>query len=145
MTSQGDGMGRGAIRNEADSPMSILIVEDDPLVASTIHEVLGELGFAVAGIASSGSEALWLVDQRPPSLALVDIRLVGPMDGIEVAQALRWRHHVPVIFLSGFDDSATLERAKAAQPLDFLVKPFRPSQVFNAIEAAYAFPIELDP
>jgi len=88
---------------------------------------------------------LWLVDQRPPSLALVDIRLVGPMDGIEVAQALRSRHHVPVIFLSGFGDAATIERAKAAQPLDFLVKPFRPSQVFNAIEAAYAFPIELDP
>ena len=43
-------MGRGAIRNEADSPMSILIVEDDPLVASTIREVLGALGFAVAGI-----------------------------------------------------------------------------------------------
>jgi len=104
--------------------------------------VLGELGFAVAGIASSGSEALWLVDQSPPSLALVDIRLVGPMDGIEVAQALRSRHHVPVIFLSGFVDLATIERAKAAQPLDFLVKPFRPSQVFHAIETAYVFPIE---
>src|SRR5258707_13017428 len=63
-------MGRGAIPNEADSPMSILIVEDDPLVASTIREVLGALGFAVAGIASSGNEALWLVDQRPPSLSL---------------------------------------------------------------------------
>ena len=134
-------MGRGAIRNEADSPMSILIVEDDPLVAGTIREVLGELGFAVTGIASSGREALWLVDQRPPSLALVDIRLVGPMDGIEVARALRSQYHVPVIFLSGFGDSATIERAKAAQPVDFLVKPFRPSQVFNAIEAAYAVPI----
>jgi CheY-like chemotaxis protein len=96
----------------------------------------GELGFAIAGIGSSGSEALWLVDQCPPSLALVDIRL-GPMDGIEVAQALRSRHHVPVIFLSGFVDLATIERAKGAQPLDFLAKPFRPSQVFNAIEAAY--------
>jgi CheY-like chemotaxis protein len=130
-------MGRDAYRNEADSPMSILIVEDDPFVASTIREVLGELGFAVTGIASSGSEALWLVDQCPPSPAPVDIRLVGPMDGIEVAQALRSRHHVPVIFLSGFVDLATIERARAAQPLDLLVKPFRPSQVFNTIEAAY--------
>ena len=99
-------MGRDAFRNEADGPMSILIVEDDPLVAGTIREVLGELGFAVTGIASSGREALWLVDQRPPSLALVDIRLVGPMDGIEVARALRSQYHVPVIFLSGFADSA---------------------------------------
>ena len=134
-------MGRDAFRNEADGPMSILIVEDDPLVAGTIREVLGELGFTVTGIASSGREALWLVDQRPPSLALVDIRLVGPLDGIEVARALRSHYHVPVIFLSGFADSATIERAKAAQPVDFLVKPFRPSQVFNAIAAAYAVPI----
>ena len=66
---------------------------------------------------------------------------VGPLDGIEVARALRSQYHVPVIFLSGFADSATIERAKAAQPVDFLVKPFRPSQVFNAIEAAYAVPI----
>ena len=75
----------------------------------------------------------------------MDIRLAGPMDGVEVAQVFRSQHRVPVIFVSGFCDTATIERAKAAQPLDFLVKPFRPSQVFNAIEAAYAFPIELDP
>jgi CheY-like chemotaxis protein len=117
--------------------MSILIVEDDPFVASTIREVLGELGFAVAGIASSGSEALWLVDQCPPSLALLDIRLVGPVDGIDEAGEEDYRHMVSrAKRLSDFV-LATIERAKAAQPLDFLAEPFRPSQVFNAIEAAY--------
>ena len=116
--------------------VSILIVEDEALVASYIEEVLASSGFAVAGIAGSGPEALSLAVQDPPSLALVDIRLTGPIDGIELACQLRDRLEVPAIFLSGLIDVDTTERAKLAQPLGFLPKPFLPSQVFNAIQKA---------
>src|SRR5690349_714099 len=105
---------------------SILIVEDDPLLSGHICEVLLELGFTVAGRASSGAEALSFVEQKLPTLALVDIRLSGPMDGIELAQLLHERFGVPAIFLSGARDDQTLERARAACPLGFLSKPFRP-------------------
>ena len=118
--------------------VSILIIEDDALVATCIGEVLAELGFAVAGVASTGSEALSVAQETHPSLALVDIRLAGPMDGVEVAEALRDRFGIRVIFLSGLRDQKTAERAQAARPLGFLPKPFRPSQVFNAIEQALA-------
>lgn len=117
-------------------PASILIVEDEALVASCIEEVLGELGFQVAGIAASGPEAIALVAESRPVLALVDIRLTGPIDGIELACRLRQEFGVRSIFLSGLADADTAHRADAAQPLGFLQKPFRPSQVFNAIQRA---------
>jgi CheY-like chemotaxis protein len=119
---------------------SILIVEDEALIASYIKEVLGESGFRVAGIAASGREALSLAAESHPALALVDIRLTGPIDGIELACRLRQEFAVPSIFLSGLIDDETAERARVARPLGFLAKPFRPSQVFNAIQRALDLP-----
>jgi two-component system, response regulator PdtaR len=117
-------------------PVSILIVEDEALVASYIGKFLGDSGFRVAGIAASAREALSLAAESHPTLALVDIRLTGPMDGVELACLLRERFDLPAIFLSGRLDAGTIERARVAQPLGFLAKPFLPSQMFNAIERA---------
>ncbi|HEX7967345.1 MAG TPA: response regulator [Stellaceae bacterium] len=117
-------------------PASILIVEDEALVASYIQEVLEESGFIIAGVASTGPEAMSLASASPPDLALVDIKLAGPMDGIEVAQLMRSQFNVHSIFLSGVCDPETMERARSATPLGFLEKPFRPSQVFNALQRA---------
>jgi two-component system, response regulator PdtaR len=111
----------------------ILVIEDEALLASSIQDLLEESGFRVA-VASSGPEALSLAFANPPDLVLVDIRLRGPMNGIEVACNLRERLGVPPIFLSGATDPHILERAKMVQPAVVLRKPFRPSQVFNAIE-----------
>jgi CheY-like chemotaxis protein len=122
----------GELRGSA----SILIVEDEALIASYIQEVLEESGFTIAGVASSGPEAMSLASASPPDLALVDIKLAGPMDGIEVAQLMRNQFNVHSIFLSGICDPETMERAKSATPLGFLDKPFRPSQVFNALQRA---------
>jgi CheY-like chemotaxis protein len=121
---------------DRSKPVSILIVEDEALIASYIEEVLGGSGFRVAGIAASGPEALSLAAENHPSLALVDIRLTGPIDGIELACLLRQRFGLPAIFLSGLADADTTARAQTAQPLGFLPKPFLPSQVFNAIQRA---------
>src|SRR5262249_19627356 len=74
--------------------------------------------------------------ERQPELALIDIRLVGPIDGIELARQLRDRFQIPAIFLSGLADPETRERALLAQPLGFLRKPYRASQIFNTIQRA---------
>ena len=121
---------------DGSKPVSILIVEDEALVASYVEEVLAESGFRVAGIAASGPEALSLAAENHPTLALVDIRLTGPIDGIELACLMRQKFALRSIFLSGLADADTTERAQAAHPLGFLAKPFKPSQVFNAIERA---------
>lgn len=121
---------------EIAKPPSILIVEDEALIAANIEEVLAESGFRVAGVAASATEAISLADEHRPQLALVDIRLTGSVDGIELACRLREEFGVPSIFLSGLFDAAITTRAERARPLGFLRKPFRPSQVFNAIERA---------
>src|SRR5258705_12027638 len=117
----------------ASKPTSILIVEDEALVASYIEEVLAESGFRIAGIAASGPEALSLAEETQPRLALVDIRLTGPIDGIELACLLRQKFALPAIFLSGLADDETTRPAQLAGPLGVLPKPFRPSQLINPI------------
>jgi two-component system, response regulator PdtaR len=115
---------------------SILIVEDEALIASYIRDVLEESGFLIVGVASSGIEALTLAADTLPDLALVDIKLAGPMDGIEVVNEIRRRFNIPSIFLSGVADPAVMDRARKAAAVGFLEKPFRPSQVFNALQRA---------
>jgi CheY-like chemotaxis protein len=121
---------------DGSKPVSILIVEDEALIASYIKHVLGESGCRIVGVAASGPEALSLAAEDQPDLALVDIQLSGPIDGIELACLLRRRFAVPAIFLTGLADPDTTARAQAACPLALLPKPFLPSQVFNAIERA---------
>ena len=114
----------------------VLIVEDDAMVASYVAEVLVEAGFLVAGVASTASEALSLAEQRSCVLALVDIRLPGPQDGIEIAGELRRRFGVGAIFLSGTSDPDHIARAKRVSPYGFLQKPFLPSQMYKALDKA---------
>jgi two-component system, response regulator PdtaR len=125
--------------SEARKP-AILIVEDDPIIASYVKDVLDEAGFAIAGMAASAPEALSLALVERPVLALVDIGLTGPIDGIELARRLREEFSLPSIFLSGRTDEETAQRAAEARPLGFIAKPFVPSRVFAAIERALATP-----
>jgi DNA-binding NarL/FixJ family response regulator len=112
----------------------ILLVEDEPLIASYISDVLKEFGFEISGCASCAPEAIVLAEEHAPYLAIVDIKLTGGMDGIDVARVLRDRFGVLTIFLSGTEDEATVARARATRPLGFLKKPFLPSQVLAAVQ-----------
>ena len=114
----------------------LLIVDDDVLLVSSLEELLKDSGFEVVGTAGSAATALSLAEERRPELALIDIRLLGPIDGIELARQLRNRFQIPAIFLSGLADPETRERALLAQPFGFLRKPYRASQVFNTIQRA---------
>lgn len=112
----------------------ILIVEDEGLIAHDIAHRLEVLGHHVTGIAATAEEA---IDQAPAAeLVLMDIRIDGDRDGIEAAQEIRTRFHVPVVFLTSHADRETLDRAKAAEPFGYIVKPLGPSSLQTAIEMA---------
>ena len=128
-------MAFGDVSNDL-RPARLLIVEDDVLLASALQELLGDSGFEVVGPAGSAAAALSLAKDQSPQLALIDICLVGPVDGIELACGLRDEYRIPTIFLSGLADPEVRERALMAEPLGFLRKPYRASQVYNAIEQA---------
>lgn len=114
----------------------ILIVEDEALIALEIEKRLRHLGHEVCGIASCDAAALKLAAEHRPDLLLMDIRLVGGMDGIEVAAMIRERLAIPTVYLTAHVDELTLERAKQTDPYGFLSKPFRERDLRIGIEMA---------
>ena len=117
------------------SASRVLVVEDDPLVASYLCDLLDEFGYNCA-LASSSCDALWLAETQRPDIAILDICLNGPTDGVALARTLRDRFGIPVIFLSGIYDDALIAQAKLTNPIRFLHKPSRATEIVGAIEAA---------
>ncbi len=114
----------------------ILVVEDEAIVAMDIEDRLASMNYALAGRADSGEKALELIEKQHPDLVLMDIRLKGDMDGIDAAEEIRRRFHLPVIFLTAYSEDATLERAKLAEPYGYILKPFEDRELKSAIEIA---------
>jgi signal transduction histidine kinase/CheY-like chemotaxis protein len=115
---------------------SILVVEDENVVAMDLVSSLEKLHYPVVGVAASGAEAVELAGRRAPGLVLMDIHLRGGIDGIEAAQAIQRDLFIPVVFLSAFSDEATLERARMTHPFGYVVKPFNDREVEVAIQIA---------
>lgn len=115
---------------------SILVVEDEAVIAADIEATLRALGHEVCGVAADAEEALEVARRERPGIALMDIRLRSGGDGIEAALALRELLGIPVLFLTSHSDTATLERAKAACPYGFILKPYDARELHTAIEIA---------
>jgi len=108
----------------------ILVVDDDADVRSLVGEFLAEIGYRTY-VADSGDAAFRILDEVTPDLLLADFAMPGA-NGAEVARAIRERlPDVPILFFSGYADTAALETAVGKAPL--LRKPFRPSELATAI------------
>ena len=117
-------------------PVSILLVEDEGLIARDLEDTLTRLGYRVSGIASEGAEAIEMARVLHPQLVVMDVSLRGDVDGIEAACAIQEDAPVPVIFLTGHSDTETLQRAVLTGPLGYLIKPFQEDDLRCAIEVA---------
>jgi PAS domain S-box-containing protein len=115
---------------------SILVVEDERIVAMDLRMRLEGLGYSVAAIASSGKEAIKEAEGTLPDLVLMDIVLRGGMDGIEAAGEISNRLGIPVVYVSAYSDVETLRRAKVSGPFGYIVKPFDDRQLQANIEIA---------
>lgn len=102
---------------------NVLVVDDEMLIAAYLEDTLEELGFQCCGVAGSAVEAMALARSRKPAIALVDIGLRGPTNGIELARGLQDDMGIAVVFLSGAVDSGTRRAAEAVGPRGFLTKP----------------------
>jgi DNA-binding NarL/FixJ family response regulator len=127
------------------SNISILIIEDEGVVAHDIARRLRKLGYEVADIKSSSDQALNFLSIHRPDLILCDIMINGPQDGIDVAEQVYEHYQIPLIFLTALSDRQTLERAKKALPYGYIVKPFDNHDLLSAIELAlYKHSVELE-
>ena len=115
---------------------SILVVEDEGIVAQEIKSRLEKSGYSVCGVVHDGERAVSDAENLKPDLVLMDIRLKGEMDGIEAAGRIRERCNIPVIYLTAYTDPATLERAKVMDPFGYVVKPFETRNLMVSIEIA---------
>src|ERR1039458_8995093 len=88
----------------------VLIVEDEPIVALDLKQELEMLGCEVLGVAESADEALVAAGVHRPDLALMDVRIVGSVDGIQTAGLLRAAYQIPVVFLTSYSDETTIDR-----------------------------------
>ncbi|MDR4505993.1 MAG: response regulator [Candidatus Scalindua sp.] len=114
----------------------IMIVEDEWITAEDIKMSLQSLGYSVTSISSSGDAAIKNAEKDKPDLVLMDIVLQGEMDGIETANQIRSRFHIPIIYLTAYADDEVLERAKLTEPSGYIVKPFLNEDLKIAIELA---------
>ena len=115
---------------------SILIVEDETVIARELESMLAALGYEVMGFTLSGEAALRFLDLRKPNLVLMDIVLQGEMDGVETATAIRGRWSIPVVYVTGYADAATIDRVKRTEPYGYILKPFSEEDLKVTIELA---------
>lgn len=117
-----------------ETPIKILVVEDEMIIAAKISMHLTNLGYEVTGILPRGEEALLSVEEHRPDIVLMDIRLKGDMNGIDTAILMQKNADMPVIFLTANADEATFNKAKAARPFAFISKPYKQTDLQRAIE-----------
>ena len=127
------------------SKTNILIVEDESIIALEIQSHLEDLGYEVAGIASSGEGAIKKIKENQVDLILMDIHLKGDMDGIEAANAIPLVYPVPIVFLTALSGKDIFSRAKRIRPYGYLLKPFQKRELSVAIKMAlYIFKLETE-
>jgi len=114
----------------------ILIVEDNAIVAEGIKDSLKKLGYSVTGIETNKTGAIKNTETKKPDLVLMDIMLYGKIRGIEIADYIRSKFNVPVVFLTALSDKTTLQKAKLTQPYGYIIKPVEEYSLESTIQIA---------
>lgn len=118
--------------------LKILIVEDEIVIAANMTRILENMGYEVVGLKMDFEKVIGTLEAEncPPDLILSEINLCGNRDGIELAEEINKRFDIPIIFTTTHNDMATIERAKKVNPINYLIKPLTPEQLYIAIEIA---------
>ncbi|MDP2013727.1 MAG: response regulator [Actinomycetota bacterium] len=115
----------------------VLVAEDEALIRMDLVEMLGELGYAVVGQVANGQLAVDLAAQLRPDVVLMDVAM-PVRDGLSAATQIIQERIAPVVMVTAFSESDTVQHAAHAGALGYLVKPFNRSDLRPAIELAVA-------
>lgn len=111
----------------------VVIADDESIIRLDLKEILEADGYLVVGEAARGDDALAMIQEHEPDLALLDIKMPG-LDGIEVARQLQGTKTV-VVILTAFSQRSLIESARDAGVVAYLVKPFRSSEILPKLAA----------
>lgn len=117
-----------------NNPMKIAVVEDEMIIAESLSRTLKALNYTVLEPVSNYTSALELINAEMPDLVLIDIRLSGSKDGIDLANEINALYDIPFIYLTSNSDPLTIERAKKTTPAAYLLKPFTKADLYASIE-----------
>ncbi len=112
------------------------MVEDEALIAASLVQTLSSLGYTVQKPVATGEDAIRAVKTRKPDLVLMDIELIGSMDGIETAEKIQAIADIPVVYLTAYTDDKRLAKAQLTEPYGYIVKPAHNRELRATIEMA---------
>jgi two-component system, response regulator PdtaR len=121
--------------NGAPVATRVVIAEDEAIIRLDLKEILQEEGYDVVGETGRGDEAVELVREHKPELAILDIKMPG-LDGLSAAREIAQERRAAVLILTAFSQRNLIEEARDAGALAYLVKPFQRSELIPAIEVA---------
>jgi response regulator NasT len=113
----------------------VVIAEDEAIIRLDLKETLEEEGYDVVGETGRGDEAVTLVRELAPDIAILDIKMPG-MDGIAAAREISGDRLAAVLILTAFSQRDLIDRARDAGALAYLVKPFQRTELIPAVEVA---------
>ncbi len=115
---------------------TVLIVEDEILVALMIEETLAEAGFRIAGLYRSGAAVLDHLKRAPPHILLLDVYLQGDLSGLDVARDVRSFWSGPILFHTSASDPGAREQMAAIPNATVVFKPATRTELLNAVRSA---------
>lgn len=113
----------------------VVIAEDEAIIRLDLAETLQEEGYEVVAETGRGDEAVRLVREHQPDIAILDIKMPG-LDGLSAAREIAGERIAAVLILTAFSQRDLIERARDAGALGYLVKPFQKAELLPAIEVA---------
>lgn len=119
------------------SEVRILIIEDEPIIARNLQQMLTAKGYSVVGMAYDDLQAMDKLAKKDMDLILLDINLNGQFEGLNIARLIFQEYKKPFIFITSYADDDTLSKAKQYRPSGYLVKPFEDREIYAAIEVAW--------
>ncbi len=114
--------------------ISILIIEDEVILALGLKETLNNFRYKVSSIESTMQGTLKSLEKETPTLAIVDIKLKSLDTGIDIAKYLWQVKKIPVIFLTSYGDEKTIEKTLSCEPYGYLIKPCRDKELYATIQ-----------
>ncbi len=116
--------------------ITVLIVEDEPIIAADISHYMQEFGYSPFPAVSNANDAWLLLKNTQPDFILMDVTLEGSKDGITLAEEINKEYDIPIIFLTAHHDRTTLDRIKSTKPSAYLVKPLQEYNLQTSVELA---------
>jgi len=116
--------------------MRIVIGEDEILIAEHLKDIVNSFKHEVVGIGHEKSKILNIIAETKPDMVLLDIRMESKFTGIEIGKILLHQYGIPFIYITAHSDKEIIEKALPTKPSGYIIKPFKPMDVYTAIHIA---------